>query len=301
MMDEKPIDQLKPKIAIVIPVHNRAADTLECLESLYQSDYPCFEVILVDDGSTDGTSQLISEHFPDAVVLQGDGNLWWSGGVNLGIQEALSRGYDYIFLINNDCIISSSCLTILLTNARTRGIEILGCVVYNYHEPEAVTFCGGKIDWKRGGGVWYGIKELAEANGESYQTDFFGGRGVLVSRKVFDRVLLFNNVDFPHYYGDIDFWLRAKRAGITMWIDPAGRVWNKEVEEIEKLHTFRERIKFFRFSLFNKHSPRNLRDTFVFYSQHCPLVFLPLALSHYYGPIIRKTLGIPDRQTPVNI
>jgi len=81
------------RIEIVTPVRNRKAITLQCLRSLSRIDRTDLEVhvIVVDDGSTDGTSESIRERFPEIEVVQGDGKLFYTGGTNRGIQAALLR------------------------------------------------------------------------------------------------------------------------------------------------------------------------------------------------------------------
>src|SRR5688572_9899381 len=94
----------KVRIEVVTPVHNRKELTLRCLESLGQADLSGIDlhVIVVDDGSTDGTADALAEHYPDVMVIKGDGNLWYTAGTNVGLKAALERDPDYILAINND-------------------------------------------------------------------------------------------------------------------------------------------------------------------------------------------------------
>src|SRR5687768_17351615 len=91
-------------IYIVIPVHNRLDATRECLESVKSQPYKYFKVVLIDDGSTDGSSEYVKEKYPEVTVLKGDGDLWWTGATNLGVQYALQhcRENDYVLTLNND-------------------------------------------------------------------------------------------------------------------------------------------------------------------------------------------------------
>lgn len=76
-------------ISIVIPVFNRKEYTRECLLSLKDQTDQRFKVIIVDDGSTDGTEDMLREEFPEVEVLKGSGSLFWTAGVNMGIRHAL--------------------------------------------------------------------------------------------------------------------------------------------------------------------------------------------------------------------
>jgi GT2 family glycosyltransferase len=79
------------KIEIVTPVHNRREETLQCLRSLARAESSGLDlhVIIVDDGSTDGTAEAVATQFPDVEIIRGDGSLWYTAGTNRGIQAAL--------------------------------------------------------------------------------------------------------------------------------------------------------------------------------------------------------------------
>ena len=68
-------------IYIILPVHNRKVTTEKFIKSLVAQTYKEFKLILVDDGSTDGTDKMVLSYIPDGIILKGDGNLWWAGGL----------------------------------------------------------------------------------------------------------------------------------------------------------------------------------------------------------------------------
>ncbi len=90
---------------IVIPVHNRKYLTNKCLNSLQRQTYKNFNIIVIDDGSTDGTSKMIQNDFPGVILLHGDGNLWWTGATNMGCRYAIENGAKYILTLNDDVIV----------------------------------------------------------------------------------------------------------------------------------------------------------------------------------------------------
>src|SRR5215216_2395228 len=106
------LSQMSLKIVVTTPVHNRKEETLLCLKSLYRSNFEGLEVkvVIVDDGSIDGTYEDVQAAFPQVRILRGDGNLWYTGGINRGIQEALKSKPDYILTINNDSVFDEQCI-----------------------------------------------------------------------------------------------------------------------------------------------------------------------------------------------
>ena len=135
-----------PLVCLVIPCHNGVEDTLECLASVARMDYSRMEAIVIDDGSTDGTADLVAASYPSVTVLRGDGSLWWSGVANLGIAEARRRRAAYILLLNNDCIVAPDLASRLLRCAGEHPHAVVGSRVYDYDSPERIWFTGGKID-----------------------------------------------------------------------------------------------------------------------------------------------------------
>src|SRR6266851_4892464 len=100
------------KIYVVVPVFNRKAFTERFLYCMREQSFRNFDTIIVDDGSTDGTAELIAEQFKEVQLLRGDGNLWWTGAINLGIKHALvsASDYDAILVINDDLQINPNYL-----------------------------------------------------------------------------------------------------------------------------------------------------------------------------------------------
>ena len=106
-------------IYIVIPVHNRKAYTLGCLADLTKQTLTEKRVIVVDDGSTDGTAELVARQFPDVIILTGNGSLWWAGAMNFGIRYVLDKLTpdvdDFILALNDDIQVRPDYLASLLT------------------------------------------------------------------------------------------------------------------------------------------------------------------------------------------
>ena len=93
------------KIEIVTPVHNRREETLQCLRSLSKVETSglSLHIVIVDDGSTDGTAEAVAAEFPKVEIVSGDGSLWYTAGTNRGIEAALRHDPDYVLAIKKSC------------------------------------------------------------------------------------------------------------------------------------------------------------------------------------------------------
>ena len=117
-------------VYLVIPVHNRREMTLGCLECLEMDGVLAWaKVIVVDDGSTDGTGAAVRERFPTVVVLDGNGNLWWTGGIVMGMKEAMRRAARAIVWLNDDCRPKPGTMELLATDALETGAISVGQTV----------------------------------------------------------------------------------------------------------------------------------------------------------------------------
>src|SRR5947207_11557581 len=135
----------EPVVYAVVPAHNRRDKTLRFLRSFADVTYPRKRVVIVDDGSTDGTRQAIELNHPDVPVLTGDGDLWWSGGTNAGIRYALEQGADFILTINDDSIMSPDFLDHLVAAARQDPLRIVGCRLHRQDVLEEIWSIGTSL------------------------------------------------------------------------------------------------------------------------------------------------------------
>src|SRR5438270_5844521 len=104
----------EPRVSIVMLNWNSYRVTLDCLLSLRKMDYRNFEVVLVDNGSVDGSPEKLLENAPEIRLIKNATNLGFAGGSNVGIRDALRRGTDYVLLLNNDTIVALDFLSQLV-------------------------------------------------------------------------------------------------------------------------------------------------------------------------------------------
>src|SRR5262249_8798006 len=152
-----------PKVAVVIAVHNGLGFTRRCLAALKAQTGREFGIIVVDDGSTDGTSAFLREAHPEVTVLSGGGNLWCSGATNAACRHAIEQGADVLILCNNDNVQCSPDLVRRLSDLASSTGDCVGAValVERSDGTHMILQAGGTIDW-HGRGV-----ELLEA-GDQY-------------------------------------------------------------------------------------------------------------------------------------
>ncbi|MCL4427345.1 glycosyltransferase [Patescibacteria group bacterium] len=96
------------KVAAVIVNWNNYDDLDRCLRSFAVLHYPVYDVVIVDNGSTDGSTHKIQAQFPRHQYIYNPVNLGYAGGANIGIRYALEQQYDYVWLLNSDTVITQS-------------------------------------------------------------------------------------------------------------------------------------------------------------------------------------------------
>lgn len=289
------------KITAIIPVYNRLEITKIGLFNLFSAynnylennDSINLQVIIVDDGSTDGTSEWIENNYSEIIILKGDGNLWWSGSINFGIKYCENQDYKYIMLWNDDIrpkenffieleeflkidtyhntIIASK----VIIDDGSNTIFHAGCL-FNNRTGEKTLLRAGQIDNM----MFDEIRDI----------DWCGGMGVLIPKFVFEKIGYFDNFNFPQYHADADFMLRAKKYGITVVIAPKLIVYNNikttGLNNTNILTAFK--------ALTSLRSNFNIRRNVIFYKMHAKskiayLVLLKKYLRFLLGAI-RNTL-----------
>jgi GT2 family glycosyltransferase len=216
-------------VAVVILTWNGREDTLECLESLTATRWERLTTIVVDNGSTDGTPGAVRQRFPGAVVIELGENMGFAAGNNVGIDEAIDRGADYLFVLNNDTLVDESAISELVAEAeRSPEAGALSPLMY-YDEPDnLVWYAGAMFDPRRGynrrhigycerdEGQFSSVREITHACGAA----------MLIPRAVVERIGPFDPQLF-FQVEDVEWSLRAQAAGYRILFVPGARVWHK--------------------------------------------------------------------------
>ena len=210
-------------VFIITPVFNDKDKVLRFVQSVKEQDYKDFKLIIIDDGSQDGTSDALRELHPEVIVLQGDGNLWWSGGTNLGVRYAIKNMADYVLTINHDVVLGPDYLSSLVSFAKEHPHSLVGSMVVSKTSRSRVWFFGGGYNQQTGSNqhTMGQVTDFVEPS----KTTWLTGMGVLIPTSVFSEVGYYDEKNFPLYFGDADFSERARRSGYTLWVNPRSIVY----------------------------------------------------------------------------
>nr|WP_321454319.1 glycosyltransferase family 2 protein [uncultured Carboxylicivirga sp.] len=279
-----------PSLFIVIAVHNRKEQTAQCLKQLASQTITSFNVVLVDDGSDDGTNELVYFNALSIHLVTGDGSWWWTRSMNEGVMYSLKQGADLIFTLNNDVFFPTTLIEDLLQLHQKHPQAMIGCLNTFVGTREYNFFAGVKaIHWWKAKDIKY-KKAFTEYSTEMtglHPTKCLPGRGTLIPRKVFEAIGLYDHCNFPQYAADYDFALRAGKAGFNVFIS-----WDIKIQSVLETtgqgRTFIKQswAKFFK-SFFNPYSATSWRMWTKYYGKHAgwqmvsglPILFLRLWVS----------------------
>lgn len=218
-----------PRVEIVVLNWNGGEDTLACLESSMKIDYPAFEVVVVDNGSTDGSAAAIRERFPGVTFIKNGENLGYAGGNNVGLRNALKRDFDYVLLLNNDTEVAPEFLRFLVEAAEADpAVGIVGPTIYYHERPGVIWSAGGAINWKRGQTWMVGLNERdrEQFGHQPRDVDFVTGCAMLVKKAVLEQIGLLDERFFA-YYEETEWCVRAGRARFKIVHVPQAHIWHK--------------------------------------------------------------------------
>ena len=216
--------KLAPKVAIVILNWNSYEDTKECLDSLEDVTYPNYEIIIVDNGSTDGSVARLEMAFPQHKFIRSEENLGFAGGNNIGIKYALAQGVNYVLLLNNDTIVSPGFLTEMVKTAEEdQTIGLVGGKIYRYGTHE-IHHAGGKLVLWRGTG--YSFRGDRAGHNGVRNVSFIIGCLMLIKSKAIEDIGL---LDEQYFFGgeDVEYCWRARKAGWQIRVSLDAEIWHK--------------------------------------------------------------------------
>lgn len=213
-------------IAVLTTCFNRRQKTITCLTSLYKAaaSAACaikLDIYLVDDGSNDGTAEAVSVSFPDVNIIQGDGSLFWAGGMRRAWTTALAAkvNYDSFLLLNDDVKLADDVFNILIGTHRfcLERFNCPGIYVCSTADPES-----GKISY--GGRLLNGNfifvrKTLITPSGEPLPCSMANCNILMVSANIVEKIGILDG-GYIHKFADYDYTLCASKIGIPVLVCP---------------------------------------------------------------------------------
>lgn len=256
--------QKTKKIELIIPVYNRRETTLQALRSLKRIDGENLQVhiIIVDDGSTDGTSEAIKHQHPEVQIVIGDGTLHYAAGTNRGITAALARNPDYIVTMNDDAVFHEQFLQRLVTTAESNPRSIVGALLLLWDEPHKVFQVDFKWEMRAGG--WFQPEDATvfDFPEKAFEVEGMAGNCILFPIEAIRECGLMDEKKFPHGWGDMQYVTRMKKMGWRLLIEPKSYVWCEPNTNPKPLHTL-SMPEILKVLFVNRRHPQNLQRQFI--------------------------------------
>lgn len=242
-----------PLVAVVILNYNGFDDTVACLESLGQSAYRNFKVVVVDNGSGNDEARRLRDRFGELIhVIENGENLGFAGGCNVGIKWALGYDVDYVLLLNNDTVVHSTFLDEMVkVAANGHRVGAVGPKILNYAE-RSIIGCvgGGRVDYWFGRAPIFGWGEHDSGQYDQLCDIGWAAGGCLLLLAEALRKLGFLDEHFFLYFDETDFAVRLLSDGYKIRAAPSALIWHKEGKSTTSLvrlhHGTRSNLLFMR-------------------------------------------------------
>ncbi len=220
----------QPFVITVILNTNRCVDTLEVLDSLKNSTYENHAILVLDNASTDGSVEAIQKEFPEVEIIPLRENLGYAGNNNVGIDAAINKGADWVFVLNEDTILAGDCLAFLVEVGKSDpAIGIVGPMVYHHNEPDVIQSAGGSL------GPYWQSQHRGQNEQDTGQypqpeeVEWISGCAIMVRSAAIKRVGALD-ARFFYYWEETEWCLRTRKDGWRIIFVPQAKIWHKGVQ-----------------------------------------------------------------------
>jgi len=214
-------------VTAIVPSWNRRERLLDCVGSLLGSDHMPLDVVVVDNASTDGSVEALRRAHPKVRVIVHRENRGFTGGVNRGLEEARQAGSRYAFLLNDDAVVASDCVRLLVDTAEAENASVVGPSIYFAMPSDVLWSAGGRVDWRRARPEMLGAGEAdrGQFGQGARDVEFLPGCALLIRLDVVAEVGSFDSRFFA-YYEDVEWGARVRAAGHRVLHEPRAHVWH---------------------------------------------------------------------------
>ena len=247
----------KPSVTVIVLNWNGKDLTIECLESLKQVNYSNFNILVVDNGSTDGSVELLKEKFPEVSILVLEKNLGYAGGNNRGFDSLKHDQPEYVIFLNNDTIVDENFIEPLVKQLLThkKASQTVPKIYYE-NDPKLIWYAGGIVNLWTGSIYHLGIRQYdGPAYSKTHKTKYATGCCFCMRYEEFKEFGGFDEA-FPMYSEDVDLSLWIRAAGKQVWFVPDSKIWHKVSASLDGEFSFGKIVRKARgiFLLIKKHA-----------------------------------------------
>jgi GT2 family glycosyltransferase len=215
---------------------NNFESTEKCVLSVLNLKYSGFQILIIDNKSTDSSYEKLKKRFPSLKVIQSEANRGYASGHKIGVEYALNKKFKFIWVLNNDLIVRENSLSELLNAFRIYGLGVFGSITLKSENPDIINFGGGRIsniydslDYNKFEG--YTLKEYnAEVGLREVQS--IEGSSFIVPAEVIEKYG-FLREDFFMYGEETDYCFRLNKQGIKSYVVPSSIVVHKGAESLK--------------------------------------------------------------------
>ncbi|WP_436488068.1 glycosyltransferase family 2 protein [Chitinophaga sp. ARDCPP14] len=273
---------MNPRVYIILPVHNRKEITRTFILCLLKQTYQHYHLILVDDGSVDGTAEMVRSYLPDATILTGTGDWWWGGSLQQGynwIKKYVTEKNAVVLIENDDVEFEPDYLQ--------KGVELITRVPDTLLLSQAYGKQSGKLidlgvlaDWRK---MTFDQATCVE------EINCLSTRGLFMTVGSFMKTGGFRPLLLPHYGSDYEFTIRARRRGLRLASDETVKILMNE--ETTGIHGLKEKsLRKYLKKIFSKRATGNPVYFSSFILLSCPAHLIPYNLFKVWGGFVKNLL-----------
>ena len=219
----------KPSVSFVIVNWNGKDVLRECLDSVYALRYPVREIVVVDNGSVDGSVEMVLRDDPSVTVIKNDRNMGLPIAKNQGMLQAVQNGADYLYALDNDLTIAPDAVDQAMRVMESDPkIAMVGSLIFNQDRPNVIFSAGHIINWSQNLVKTLGANEIFDGQfKDAWDVDYVGGGALLVRSAYVKKNGYFDESLIGYGYDDTEYGYRAKKLGYRVVCCANSHVWHR--------------------------------------------------------------------------
>jgi Predicted glycosyltransferases len=272
-----------PKVSTIVLNWNNAPDTEKCITSLLEQDYKNIDIVVVDNGSTDGSDKTLKQRFGgvrNIELIFLEKNTGFAEGNNIGIRRALEQRTDCVFILNNDVVVTPRCISTLVQVAESDGhIGIVGATNLFADDTQRIWHSGGTRNWGRKRFFDDTANILYDPNDQRIRdVDCVVGSSMLVKKAVIEKVGL---MWAPYFlcFEEMDWCLRAKKSGFRVVAAMGAVVYHKVHASLNKTLEYYYLNRNYPIFMLRNCPPLDMPKAILFYLIGIPIEYIKLLIS----------------------